>query len=120
LSTRLELYRKSRVLLSEAEKDLEAGCYNKAVSAAYFSLRLAAESTLGIKTKRDDKIANAVRRLLEAKIGPREAKEAWRKYMKLFDSRKLADHRGKLYTREEAEACIKTAKELRKLILQEP
>jgi len=40
--------------------------------------------------------------------------------MKLLDSRKLADHRSKLYTRKEAEKCIKTAKELRNLIPQEP
>ncbi len=119
MPAKLELYRKSKVLLGEAERDLEVGCYNKAVSAAYFSVRLAAESILDIRTKRDDKIANAVRRLLEPRVGTGKAEEAWKKYMKLFDSRKLADHRGKLYTRSEAEDCVKTARELRRLILQE-
>jgi len=117
MSVNLELYRKSNVMFSEALKDLEVGCYNKAVSAAYFSVRLAAESVLNIKTKRDDKIANAVRRLLEVKVGVEKAREAWIEYMKLFDCRKMADHRGKLYSREEAKRCIEIAEKLRSLIL---
>ena len=51
MSARLELHRKSKATLTEAERDLKAGCYNKAVSAACFSLRLTAESTLDTKNQ---------------------------------------------------------------------
>ncbi len=94
-STRLELY-KVRDIAERSEKEVEAGCYNKAVSAAYFSVRLTAESMLDIKTKRDDKIANAVRRLLEEVVA-KEAEEAWRYYMIPSEKRRLAGHRRNLH-----------------------
>lgn len=56
---------KSKKLLEEAIKDLDIMCYNKAVSASYFAIRMIAEEilrALGEKIpKRDDKLANAIK-----------------------------------------------------------
>ena len=113
-----ELKAKSDTLWKEALKDLEAGCYNKAISAAYFSVRLAAESILrGIKTRKDDKIANALERLLARKLGRKRAEELKAKYMALFSARKLADHRPYTFQKSQAEKHIKTAEKLRNTIL---
>ncbi len=61
----LDLRRKSDRLMEEAVRDLECGCYNKAVSAAYFSVRMLAEHMMpGLRTSKDDKIANALKRML--------------------------------------------------------
>ncbi|MDK2384924.1 MAG: hypothetical protein QI199_09010, partial [Candidatus Korarchaeota archaeon] len=82
------------MLWDEALKDLDVGCYNKAVSASYFSVRLAAESVLkGLKTSKDDKIATALERVLSKKLGEKGAKEVKNRYRGLDAARKLADHR---------------------------
>ncbi len=79
-------FKKANVLFEEALKDLEIGCYNKAVSAAYFSVRLMAEVLLkDIKTTKDDKIANAIGRIL--------GKNFKEETMWLYEERKKADHR---------------------------
>ncbi len=74
---------KSEVLLKEAWVDLESGCYNKAVSASYFAVRLAVEHYIPINTSKDDKIANALKRKLEGLVGDRAGDFRWR-YLKLF------------------------------------
>ena len=96
------LRRRSDLLMEEAARDLEVGCYNKAVSAAYFSVRLLAESLLKMRTRRDDKIANALRRRLELAIGRWEAERVRREFLALFEARKRADHRADIFGREEA------------------
>ncbi len=97
--------RKSEVLFEEARKDLEMGCYNKAVSAAYFSVRLMAEALIGdIRTTKDDKVANALGRLLG-----RDARESM---MWLFGERKRADHRPYFFDESTATLAIEVAKEL--------
>ncbi|RDD53667.1 MAG: HEPN domain-containing protein [Candidatus Korarchaeota archaeon NZ13-K] len=97
--------RKSEVLFEEARKDLEVGCYNKAVSAAYFSVRLMAEALIGdIRTTKDDKIANALGRLLG-----RDARE---RMMWLFGERKRADHRVHLFDESTATQVLEVAREL--------
>ncbi len=114
----MDLRKKSDVLWDEALKDLDVGCYNKAVSASYFSVRLAAESVLkGLKTSKDDKIANALERVLSKKLGKERAKEMRDRYMGLYAARKLADHRAFSFDRELASSYVKMAKELRKVIL---
>ncbi len=56
---------KAMRLMNQAKVDLENGCYDKAISASYFSVRMLSEIYLkGIKTRRDDKIANALGRKL--------------------------------------------------------
>ncbi len=97
--------RKSEVLFEEARKDLEVGCYNKAVSAAYFSVRLMAEALIGdIRTTKDDKVANALGRLLG-----RDARESM---MWLFGERKRADHRPYFFDESAASHVIEVAREL--------
>ncbi len=114
----MDLRGKSDVLWDEALKDLDVGCYNKAVSASYFSVRLAAESVLkGLKTSKDDKIANALERVLSKKLGEKEAKEVKNRYMGLYAARKLADHRAFSFNRELASSYVEIAGELRKVIL---
>ncbi|GEM_PF-394248 len=113
----MDLRGKSDVLWDEALKDLEVGCYNKAVSASYFSVRLAAESVLkGLKTSKDDKIANALERVLSKKLGEKRAKEVRNRYMGLYAARKLADHRAFSFNRELASSYVEMAGELREVI----
>ncbi len=115
----LDLRSKSDELMGESLKDLEVGCYNKAVSAAYFSVRLAAESILkGLKTKKDDKIANALMKVLSRKLGEKKAKELKDEYMALFEARKIADHRPISFSKEMAEFYVRTAEKLRDIILE--
>ena len=59
---------KARVLLKQAEADLEIGCFEKAASSAYFAARMACEvwaRRRGVRDlpRRDDKLANLVRNL---------------------------------------------------------
>ncbi len=97
--------RKSEVLFEEAKKDLEMGCFNKAVSAAYFSVRLMAEALIGdIRTTKDDKIANALGRLL--------GWDARERMMWLFGERKRADHRAHFFDESTAFQVLETAREL--------
>ncbi len=112
-----DLERKSRRLEEEALEDLRVGCFNKAVSAAYFAVRLAAESRLrGLRTRRDDKIANALARLLVRTLGEEGAERVRKEYLALFEARKLADHRPYQFSREEAELLISKARELLRII----
>ena len=62
---------KAMRLMKQAKVDLENGCYDKAVSAAYFSVRMLSETYLkGLRTRRDDKIANALATILLASSFP--------------------------------------------------
>jgi len=113
----VSLEEKSRRLMDEAVRDLVVGCYNKAVSAAYFSVRLAAESKLrGLKTKKDDKIANALARLLSRSMGKEASERVKYEYLSLFEARKLADHRPYSFEREDAERLVRRAKKLLRII----
>ena len=59
-------FEKAKELFKQASRDLEISCFDKVVSAAYFSARMFAEVFLaGRKLKiprRDDKLANLLRR----------------------------------------------------------
>ncbi len=113
----LGLREKSKRLEEEALEDIRVGCYNKAVSAAYFAVRLAAESKLrGLRTRRDDKIANALARVLSRTLGEGGAELVRREYLSLFEARKLADHRPYLFSREEAEDVVSRARKLLRVI----
>jgi len=105
---------KSRVLMGEARKDVEIGCYGKAVSAAYFALRMAVErylERLGAPfSKKDDKLANTMRSL-----GLKEVSYAMRV---LFQARKRADHGSKFFTRREAEELVAMAEEAWRRVLE--
>ncbi len=116
---RRPLLDKSASLLREAEVDLKVGCFNKAVSAAYFSVRMAAEAfLLGMRTKKDDKIARGLKRLLTPILGGEGAEEVRLSFLQLFDMRKAADHRPTKMTREDAEFAVGRARELRAAILE--
>ncbi len=107
---------KVMTLLWEAETDIKAGCYNKAVSASYFSLRMAVElyfqSRRLIYSTKDDKMARLLINIGLEDVG----RDLFRKYV----LRKEADHRSKLFTEEEAlkvfEDCRKHVLKLLKLI----
>ncbi len=103
---------KAEILLREAKEDLKHGCYNKAVSASYFAVRLFVESFLpGLMTRRDDKIANALFREVERKVGRERAEEIKSSYLFLFDLRKKADHRADTFGKE-AEEIVAIAERL--------
>ncbi len=108
---------KARILLKEAEDDLLHGNYNKAVSAAYFAVRLTVEHRVrGLRTTKDDKIANALKRTLEVRVGRERAEGARRDYLDLFVRRKTADHRPYSFSREEAEDALEKASRLIRLV----
>ncbi|MCD6244989.1 MAG: HEPN domain-containing protein [Candidatus Korarchaeota archaeon] len=97
-------------LLKEAEEDLRIGCYDKAVSSAYFSVRMMAELYLkDTKTRKDDKLANALGR----KLGDEVRKE----FLFLFEMRKEADHRDKIFSQSEADKILRRAKRIFNVLL---
>jgi len=95
------LSQKSKKLLEEAIKDLDIMCYNKAVSASYFAIRMIAEEilrALGEKIpKRDDKLANAIKNkgLIREAIA----------MASLYALRKKADYEAGI-SKEEAELSV--------------
>ncbi len=98
--------------MKEAEEDFKIGCYNKAVSSSYFSVRMLTELYLkGLKTRKDDKLANALGRML--------GDDFRREFMFLFERRKEADHRDKIFSREEAEDVLRRAKKIFYRLLDE-
>jgi len=104
--------KKAEKLLEEAEKDLEVGCFNKAVSASYFAVRLAAEAMLkGVITTKDDKIANAVGRVLGSDV--RE------EIMWIYEERKKADHRPFFFDEKRASLVFGKASEVFEKIKEE-
>jgi len=103
---------KAEILLREAKEDLKHECYNKAVSASYFAVRLFVESFLpGLMTRRDDKVANALFREIERRTGREKAEEIKSNYLFLFDQRKKADHRADIFGKE-AEEIVAMAERL--------
>ncbi len=105
-----DLWGKSRLLMEEARRDLDAGCPNKAVSASYFAVRMAAESLLrGLRTRKDDKVANALKRLLEPTLGEERAGEIRNSFLRLFSLRKAADHTPRVFSLEEAREIVREA-----------
>ncbi len=112
------LKRKSDKLMEEAVRDLECGCYNKAVSAAYFSVRMLAEYMMpGLRTSKDDKIANALRRMLSRKVGEDEAERIRSDFLSLFEARKRADHRPFMFEEREAKFFVEMAMGIRGVLL---
>lgn len=105
---------KSATLMREARKDLEVGCYNKAVSAAYFAVRMAVEKyleSLGATfSKKDDKLANTMQ-----SIGHGDVAYAMRV---LFQARKRADHGDKFFTLKEAEELMEIAASAWKKVIE--
>jgi uncharacterized protein (UPF0332 family) len=104
---------RSRELLRQAIKDLEVGCYDKAVSAAYFAVRRAAEDLLMRLgehiPRRDDKLANAI----ENK-GLVEVANILRM---LYSYRKDADY-GEGVTGEIAVRCVRDAEKALNTLLR--
>ena len=97
-------FEKARLLLREAEADLEAGCYNKCVSSAYFAARMVAETWLkvrGVKDlpRRDDKLANLLRNMKLRAIADG--------LMALYKLRKLADYSGVAASLEHAREALR-------------
>ena len=93
---------KHTILESEAEKDVEIGCYNKAVSAFYFALRYLAEILLRrlqcSVPRRDDKLANSIESL-----GLRNTAKSLRF---LYELRKKADYMEESVNKEEIAECV--------------
>ncbi|MGB9631323.1 MAG: HEPN domain-containing protein [Candidatus Methanodesulfokora sp.] len=101
---------KAEVLIKEAMEDLNHGCYNKAVSASYFAIRLLTEHFIpNLTTTKDDKIANALFREVERRVNRRKAEEMRYTYLFLFSERKRADHRADLFEKEEAKTIVEKA-----------
>ena len=103
--------------MEEAMKDLECSCYNKAVSAAYFSLRILVEHMIpNLRTNKDDKIANALKRMLLREIGEEGAERIRSKFLSLFEARKRADHRPYMFEEDEARFFVEMALEIRDML----
>ncbi len=110
---------KSKVLMREAKTDLEHGSYNKAVSASYFAVRLLVEHLIpGLKTTKDDKIANALYRAVEGRRGRKVAKSVKARYMELFAYRKMADHHDTLFSLEDSRKIVQMAETLMKEVTE--
>ncbi|MBS7248330.1 MAG: hypothetical protein QXN15_04440 [Candidatus Jordarchaeales archaeon] len=79
---------KGELMLNEAIRDLEAGCFNKATGGFYFAVRWFAERLLfrlgAPVPRRDDKLANAIEN-----VGAIEPAEILRT---LYDLRLKADY----------------------------
>lgn len=79
---------KGELMLNEAIRDLEAGCFNKAAGGFYFAVRWFAERLLfklgAPVPRRDDKLANAIEN-----VGAIEPAEVLRT---LYDLRLKADY----------------------------
>ncbi|MGQ4892003.1 MAG: HEPN domain-containing protein [Candidatus Njordarchaeia archaeon] len=103
--------RKGEVLFDEASKDLEIGCYNKAVSAAYFSVEAFANALFFIKRQKTKGFrgrVNVIKSLLGDDVG--EIME------NLHMKRNEADHYEKIMAKEDAEEAIKASKRLINMI----
>jgi uncharacterized protein (UPF0332 family) len=105
---------KVKVLLHQDRIDLENLCYDKCVSASYFSCRMAAELFLksrGIEylPRRDDKLIN----LLKNQGFKEEAEEL----LLLYNLRKKADYSRELVERNEAITALKTAEKLLSILV---
>jgi len=104
---------KARVLLKQAEADLEIGCFEKAASSAYFAARMACEvwaRRRGVRDlpRRDDKLANLVRNLGRAS----EAESL----LALYELRKKADYSPFFIEEGEAKLALEVAREVMKLL----
>ena len=104
------------VLLREAEKDIEIGCYNKAVSACYFAVRMEIEilanKLRGSVPRRDDKLINLLKHLGKEEL----AKDAFY----LYEKRKDADYSHESLDKDTALKCFTISKriieEIRKIV----
>jgi uncharacterized protein (UPF0332 family) len=92
--------------MKEAEDDFKRGNYDKAISASYFAVRMLAEIFLKDLNRKDDKIANALGRALNESVR--------RDFMYLFEKRKEADHRDKIFRMDEAWDILNRARKLSK------
>lgn len=104
----IKLKKKSFLLIKEAEKDIEIGCYNKAVTAAYFSARMVAEDFLKSRIKhlprRDDKLANTLKALGFTQLAE--------KLLLLYDQRKKADYGEETISKTESLNALLHAREI--------
>ena len=103
-----KLREKILLLLEEAQKDTNMKYYNKAVSAAYFAARMAAESFIAERMKhlpkRDDKLANILRNLGFESLSSI--------LMELYNLRKKADYGERFMSEKDSEKAILYAKTL--------
>jgi len=103
---------KAEELFKEAVDDVKIGCYNKAVSALYFSLRMMAEDfLLRIRApipRRDDKLANVL-----DSLGVKNVALALRK---LYELRVKADYRMESISKMEADVAVRVYGEAREAL----
>ncbi|BCU71088.1 HEPN domain-containing protein [Stygiolobus caldivivus] len=99
---------KINILLHEAEKDIEVGCYNKAVSACYFAVRMQIEvlaNKLGSNIpRRGDKLINILKNLGKDDL----AKHS----LYLYERRKDADYGHESLNKDTALACLSISRRL--------
>jgi len=96
---------KAKELIRQASEDLRISCFDKAVSAAYFSARMVVEVFLTKRKlklpKRDDKLANLLRRQ-----GFGDEAEM---LLQLYTWRKESDYGPNLMDRERAKSSLELA-----------
>ena len=100
-------YKKALVLLSEGEKDLEIGCYNKAVSAFYFAVEAMANVLFAIKKQKTRGFGGRLS-IIRNIFG----KEISTEIKKLHELREKADHREIIFNKRVAQEAADKAKEL--------
>ena len=115
-----EYLEKSIVLIEEARKDLEIGCYNKAISASWFAIEILLRALLLFLGKpmmeRSGALIGQVQRIFSHSYP--DYKSLLPKIHSIYEKRKRADHREIIYGRKEAEEVVKAAKEIIQRIKQ--
>jgi len=99
--------RKAEELFREAKKDLDIGCFNKAVSTFYFSIESLANAILfkyGQRVRGFRGRINTIAILVSKKV----AKDM----LYLYELRVLADHKEDLMSKEMAYGAFKIAEKL--------
>ena len=113
--TKWEAYlRKSTILLNEAKKDLEIGCYNKAISASWFAIEAILRALLLFLRKpmmeRPGALIGQIQRIFNHTYP--DYKFLLPQIHSIYEKRKRADHRETLYGEKDAELVVRAAEEI--------
>ncbi len=106
--------RKAKIMLKEAEEDLNIGCYNKAVSASWFAVESLLRAIVLKKRKpmpeRPNKLISLIHRLLYTEHP--DKKHLAHIISSLYEKRKRADHRETLFNRIHAMKSLSQAESI--------
>jgi len=105
---------KSKALLGEAERDFQAGCYNKTVSAAWFTVETLLRAIVLYKGRpmpeQPSKLMSIIHRIILEEYP--HVKHLIPMMSSLYEKRKRADHRETLFNRDHARRALEQAKHI--------